>query len=511
MLSCLFGSIHPDELVVALASEYVGECEYCGGAVWEEYECDCGYDGLHHGDGFGCYEDYHCPECGRGCGEEQGILVNGEDGWCPIGGQGSHCIGCATEDDPYFICDFCGDEHCTLCFGGSWDEWGCETCYKCVNCWNHCTVCGVCNETADYCEYCEMCVDCAMDEGLHCPECGSCYSDNEACGYCENCCEEWHCPNCGDCYYDNEDAICEICGCCPNDSEYDHCEECERCFEEVDKCELCYLCVECCEAAAYDAGCDCVDYVCINDPEFTDHMKAEHAEDSSHTAKPKSSWSFDKNYHWHDCIQCSSASHITGKAAHSYNANGVCKFCGAISGSTVAVIKQPRNVHVKVSSEDDAYDKNARWSYYNNQAVFTVTARSTYSDKLTYQWEVTTSGGDSAWDASILANDQKIGAVSGLYTDTFTMYVPSDACVGNLGSIMCGVRCRISDGRSTIYTDWARMYVGHNLAFVSDGANGHHSECIGYCEYKGSTARPAANASAHHLLASFPSYYPNSP
>ena len=28
MLSCLFGSIHPDELIVALASEYVGECEY---------------------------------------------------------------------------------------------------------------------------------------------------------------------------------------------------------------------------------------------------------------------------------------------------------------------------------------------------------------------------------------------------------------------------------------------------------------------------------------------------
>jgi len=27
----------------------------------------------------------------------------------------------------------------------------------------------------------------------------------------------------------------------------------------------------------------------------------------------------------------------------------------------------------------------------------------------------------------------------------------------------------------------------------------------------GNTARPAANASAHHLLASFPSYYPNSP
>ncbi len=29
--------------------------------------------------------------------------------------------------------------------------------------------------------------------------------------------------------------------------------------------------------------------------------------------------------------------------------------------------------------------------------------------------------------------------------------------------------------------------------------------------YYGNTARPAANASAHHLLASFPSYYPNSP
>ena len=80
MLSCLFGSIHPDELIVALASEYVGECEYCGGAVWEEIVCECGFDGLHHGEGFGCFEDYHCPECGRGCGGRRRLVSHRRSG-----------------------------------------------------------------------------------------------------------------------------------------------------------------------------------------------------------------------------------------------------------------------------------------------------------------------------------------------------------------------------------------------------------------------------------------------
>ena len=121
VLTCL-----PFDLV-AEASEYLGECCYCGGAVYEGWDCKCGMEGLHHCEDWDCYMENHCMNCGYGCGDEMSNLGGVDGGWCPIGGQGSHCMYCLLEEEGFKECPTCGEEFSA--YGTSTRKYCSHACY----------------------------------------------------------------------------------------------------------------------------------------------------------------------------------------------------------------------------------------------------------------------------------------------------------------------------------------------------------------------------------------------
>ena len=365
------------------------DCEYCDHYHWAENCCDgCGFCTVDCNSD--CFAEFHCNDCGE-------CLFN-TPFWCD---QCYKCADCMEETH----CSTCGkcyigedDQLCGECYKGPCCSITiCDSCGFCDDCANddsdpmHCSLCNACFGAVDECvddddtgvihcidchTSCEQCEECLLAKEV-CEDCGlckECCMDNSDAGGCpdgETCVEsaEWEehiCPGCDGWVTDKEDEdefceTCELCkeccegnsdcseGMCAMDTDYaDHfCEDCGLCFHDSDPCEdgCDQRCKDCCLDAVRAMGCDHDDW-CFSDSDFEDHLKAEHS-GAGHTHIASSTWSADGTQHWHPCRYCDDKK--LNAANHEYDAKGVCKVCGYISGSSIVITRQPRDVKCKTS------------------------------------------------------------------------------------------------------------------------------------------------------------------
>lgn len=365
-----------------------GDCPNCDHYHWGENLCDCQFCTIDCN--YDCWVETHCNDCG--------LCLGDTPYWC------EECYKCADcmEDTHCSTCGKCyigeDDQLCGECHKGPCCSITiCDSCGFCDDCANddsdpmHCSLCNACFGSVDECvddddtgvihcidchTACEQCEECLLNQES-CEDCGLCLEccrDNSEGGGCpdgETCVEspEWDehiCQGCDGWVTDKEDEdefceTCEMCkeccegnsdcseGMCAMDTDYaDHfCEDCGLCFHDSDPCEdgCDQRCKDCCRDAVSAMGCDHDDW-CFSDSDFEDHLKTEHA-GAGHTHIASASWAADGTQHWHPCRYCDDKK--LNAANHEFDAKGVCKVCGYISGSSIVINRQPRGVKCKTS------------------------------------------------------------------------------------------------------------------------------------------------------------------
>lgn len=388
--------------------------------------------------------------------------------------------------DDGFDCPNCDHYH----FGS---EYMCDCLFCTIDCnyecWveTHCNDCGVCfGDTPYWCEECllnqESCEDCGL--------CLECCRDNSEGGGCpdgETCVEsaEWDehiCQGCDGWVTDKEDEdefceTCEMCkeccegnsdcseGMCAMDTDYaDHfCEDCGLCFHDSDPCEdgCDQRCKDCCRDAVSAMGCDHDDW-CFSDSDFEDHLKTEHS-GAGHTHIASATWEADGTQHWHPCRYCDDKK--LNAANHEFDAKGVCKVCGYISGSSIVINRQPRDVKCKTSIYDDYNEEpeNGLLFYENNPVTFSVSAKSLKGDELTYQWYRKDNENPTAAPYK-LPEDR---FYTGVTTSTLKMPVSTQACQEDY-SYFCVIG-RKGDPSDTMKTAEAKLTATHAYSHKQAG------------------------------------------
>ena len=483
------------------------DCEYCDHYHWAENCCDgCGFCTVDCNSD--CFAEFHCNDCGE-------CLFN-TPFWCDQCYkcadcmEETHCSTCAKcyigEDD-----QLCGECHKGPCCSITI----CDSCGFCDDCANddsdpmHCSLCNACFGAVDECvddddtgvihcidchTSCEQCEECLLAKEV-CEDCGlckECCMDNSDAGGCpdgETCVEsaEWEehiCPGCDGWVTDKEDEdefceTCELCkeccegnsdcseGMCAMDTDYaDHfCEDCGLCFHDSDPCEdgCDQRCKDCCLDAVKAMGCDHDDW-CFSDSDFEDHLKAEHS-GAGHTHIASSSWSADKTQHWHPCRYCDGKK--LNAANHEYDAKGVCKVCGYISGSSIVITRQPRNVKCKTSiyGSGDYKEEPENGLLYseNNWVTFSVSARSLKGDELTYQWYQKDNARPTAAPYKLPEKDYYVG----VNTPTLRLSVSAEACQDDF-SYFCVIG-RKGDPSDTMKTAEAKLTATHAFSYQQAG------------------------------------------
>ena len=433
------------------------------------------------------YDDgFDCPNCDH--------YHFGSDYMCD-------CLFC-TIDCNYecWVETHCND--CGVCFGDT--PYWCEECYKCAECMEdtHCSTCAKCYIGEDdqlcgechkgpccsitICDTCGFCDDCANDDSdpMHCSLCNACFGSvdecvddddtgvihcvdcHTSCEQCEECllakesCEE--CGLCKECCEGNSD--CSE-GMCAMDTDYaDHfCEDCGLCFHDSDPCEdgCDQRCKDCCRDAVSAMGCDHDDW-CFSDSDFEDHLKAEHF-GAGHTHIASATWEADGTRHWHPCRYCDDKK--LNAANHEFDAKGVCKVCGYISGSSIVITRQPRDVKCKTSIYDDYKEEpeNGLLYYENNPVTFSVMARSLKGDELTYQWYRKNNENPTAAPYK-LPEDR---FYTGVTTSTLKMPVSTQACQEDY-SYFCVIG-RKGDASDTLKTAEAKLTATHAYSHKQAG------------------------------------------
>ena len=483
------------------------DCEYCDHYHWAENCCDgCGFCTVDCNSD--CFAEFHCNDCGE-------CLFN-TPYWCD---QCYKCADCMEETH----CSTCGkcyigedDQLCGECYKGPCCSITiCDSCGFCDDCANddsdpmHCSLCNACFGAVDECvddddtgvihcvdchTSCEQCEECLLAKEV-CEDCGlckECCMDNSDAGGCpdgETCVEsaEWEehiCPGCDGWVTDKEDEdefcdTCELCkeccegnsdcseGMCAMDADYaDHfCEDCGLCFHDSDPCEdgCDQRCKDCCLDAVKAMGCDHDDW-CFSDSDFEDHLKAEHS-GAGHTHIAASSWSADKTQHWHPCRYCDGKK--LNAANHEYDAKGVCKVCGYISGSSIVITRQPRNVKCKTSiyGSGDYKEEPENGLLYseNNWVTFSVSARSLKGDELTYQWYQKDNARPTAAPYKLPEKDYYVG----VNTPTLRLLVSAEACQDDF-SYFCVIG-RKGDPSDTMKTAEAKLTATHAFSYQQAG------------------------------------------
>ena len=483
------------------------DCEYCDHYHWAENMCDgCGFCTIDCNSD--CFVEFHCNDCGE-------CLFNTAF-WC------DQCYKCADcmEDTHCSTCAKCyigeDDQLCGECHKGPCCSITiCDSCGFCDDCANddsdpmHCSLCNACFGAVDECvddddtgvihcidchTSCEQCEECLLAKEV-CEDCGlckECCMDNSDAGGCpdgETCVEsaEWEehiCPGCDGWVTDKEDEdefceTCELCkeccegnsdcseGMCAMDTDYaDHfCEDCGLCFHDSDPCEdgCDQRCKDCCLDAVKAMGCDHDDW-CFSDSDFEDHLKAEHS-GAGHTHIAASSWSADKTQHWHPCRYCDGKK--LNAANHEYDAKGVCKVCGYISGSSIVITRQPRNVKCKTSiyGSGDYKEEPENGLLYseNNWVTFSVSARSLKGDELTYQWYQKDNARPTAAPYKLPEKDYYVG----VNTPTLRLSVSAEACQDDF-SYFCVIG-RKGDPSDTMKTAEAKLTATHAFSYQQAG------------------------------------------
>ena len=482
------------------------DCEYCDHYHWAENCCDgCGFCTVDCNSD--CFAEFHCNDCGE-------CLFN-TPFWCD---QCYKCADCMEETH----CKTCGkcyigedDQLCGECYKGPCCSITiCDSCGFCDDCANddsdpmHCSLCNACFGAVDECvddddtgvihcidchTSCEQCEECLLAKEV-CEDCGlckECCRDNSDAGGCpdgETCVEsaEWEehiCPGCDGWVTDKEDEdefceTCELCkeccegnsdcstGMCVMDTDYaDHfCEDCGLCFCDSDPCEdgCDQRCKDCCLDAVRAMGCDHDDW-CFSDSDFEDHLKAEHS-GAGHTHIASSSWSADKTQHWHPCRYCDGKK--LNAANHEYDAKGVCKVCGYISGSSIVITRQPRDIKCKTSIYDDYNEEpeNGLLYYENHPITFSVSARSLRGDELTYQWYRKDNERPTAAPYKL---HEWPNHIEGVNTPTLRLSVSTQACQEDY-SYYCVIG-RKGDTSDTMKTAEAKLTATHAFSYNQGG------------------------------------------
>ena len=483
------------------------DCEYCDHYHWAENCCDgCGFCTVDCNSD--CFAEFHCNDCGEclfntpywcdqcykcaDCMEETHCSTCGK---CYIGEDDQLCGEChkgpccsITICDSCGFCDDCANDdsdpmHCSLCNAcfGSVDECVDDDdtgVIHCVDCHASCEQCEECLLAKEVCEDCGLCKECCMDnsDAGGCPDGETCVESAEW--------EEHICPGCDGWVTDKEDEdefceTCELCkeccegnsdcstGMCAMDTDYaDHfCEDCGLCFHDSDPCEdgCDQRCKDCCLDAVKAMGCDHDDW-CFSDSDFEDHLKAEHS-GAGHTHIASSSWSADKTQHWHPCRYCDGKK--LNAANHEYDAKGVCKVCGYISGSSIVITRQPRNVKCKTSiyGSGDYKEEPENGLLYseNNWVTFSVSARSLKGDELTYQWYQKDNARPTAAPYKLPEKDYYVG----VNTPTLKLSVSAEACQDDF-SYFCVIG-RKGDPSDTMKTAEAKLTATHAFSYQQAG------------------------------------------
>ena len=481
------------------------DCEYCDHYHWAENMCDgCGFCTIDCNSD--CFVEFHCNDCGEclfntafwcdqcykcaDCMEEKHCSTCGK---CYIGEDDQLCGEChkgpccsITICDSCGFCDDCANDdsdpmHCSLCNScfGAVDECVDDDdtgVIHCVDCHASCEQCEECLLAKESCEDCGLCLECCRDnsDAGGCPDGETCVESAEW--------EEHICPGCDGWVTDKEDEdefceTCELCkeccegnsdcseGMCAMDTDYaDHfCEDCGLCFHDSDPCEdgCDQRCKDCCLDAVKAMGCDHDDW-CFSDSDFEDHLKAEHS-GAGHTHIASSSWSADGTRHWHPCRYCDGKK--LNAANHEYDAKGVCKVCGYISGSSIVITRQPKGVKCKTSIYDDYNEepKNGLLFYENNPVTFTVSARSLKGDELTYQWYRKDNEHPTAAPYKLPEGRFYMGVT----TSTLKMSVSTQACQEDY-SYYCVIG-RKGDPSDTMKTAEAKLTATHAYSYQQAG------------------------------------------
>ena len=481
-----------------------GDCPNCDHYHWAENCCDCQFCTIDCN--YDCWVETHCNDCG--------LCLGDTPYWC------EECFKCADcmEDTHCSTCAKCyigeDDQLCGECHKGPCCSITiCDSCGFCDDCANddsdpmHCSLCNSCFGSVDECvddddtgvihcvdchASCEQCEECLLNQES-CEDCGLCLEccrDNSDAGGCpdgETCVEsaEWEehiCPGCDGWVTDKEDEdefceTCELCkeccegnsdcseGMCAMDTDYaDHfCEDCGLCFHDSDPCEdgCDQRCKDCCLDAVKAMGCDHDDW-CFSDSDFEDHLKAEHS-GAGHTHIASSSWSADKTQHWHPCRYCDGKK--LNAANHEYDAKGVCKVCGYISGSSIVITRQPKGVKCKTSIYDDYNEEpeNGLLFYENHPVTFSVSARSLKGDELTYQWYRKDNEHPTAAPYKLPEGRFYMGVT----TSTLKMSVSTQACQEDY-SYYCVIG-RKGDASDTMKTAEAKLTATHAFSYQQAG------------------------------------------
>ena len=470
-------------------SDYMCDCLFCtidcNYECWVETHCnDCG---VCFGDTpYWCEECYKCAECMEEthCSTCAKCYIGEDDQLCGECHKGPCCS--ITICDSCGFCDDCANDdsdpmHCSLCNAcfGAVDECVDDDdtgVIHCVDCHTACEQCEECLLNQESCEDCGLCLECCRDnsEGGGCPDGETCVESAEW--------EEHICPGCDGWVTDKEDEdefceTCELCkeccegnsdcseGMCAMDTDYaDHfCEDCGLCFHDSDPCEdgCDQRCKDCCLDAVRAMGCDHDDW-CFSDSDFEDHLKTEHS-GAGHTHIASSSWSADGTQHWHPCRYCDGEK--LNAANHEYDAKGVCKVCGYISGSSIVITRQPKGVKCKTSIYDDYNEEpeNGLLYYENNPVTFSVAARSLKGDELTYQWYRKDNENPTA--APYKLPEGRF--YTGVTTSTLKMPVSTQACQEDY-SYYCVIG-RKGDPSDTMKTAEAKLTATHAYSHKQAG------------------------------------------
>lgn len=481
-----------------------GYCPECDHYHWGENVCDCQFCTIDCN--YDCWVQTHCNDCG--------LCLGDTPYWC------EECFKCADcmEDTHCSTCAKCyigeDDQLCGECHKGPCCSITiCDSCGFCDDCANddsdpmHCSLCNACFGSVDECvddddtgvihcidchTACEQCEECLLNQES-CEDCGLCLEccrDNSESGGCpdgETCVEsaEWDehiCQGCDGWVTDKEDEdefceTCEMCkeccegnsdcseGMCAMDTDYaDHfCEDCGLCFHDSDPCEdgCDQRCKDCCRDAVSAMGCDHDDW-CFSDSDFEDHLKTEHA-GAGHTHIASASWAADGTQHWHPCRYCDDKK--LNAANHEFDANGVCKVCDYISGSSIVINRQPRGVKCKTSIYDDYNEEpeNGLLFYENNPLTFSVSARSLKGDELTYQWYRKNNENPTA--APYKLPEGRF--YTGVTTSTLKMSVSTQACMEDY-SYYCVIG-RKGDPSDTMKTAEAKLTATHAYSHKQAG------------------------------------------
>ena len=472
-------------------SEYMCDCLFCtidcNYECWVETHCnDCG---VCFGDTpywcetcykcADCMEETHCSTCAK-CyiGEDDQLCGECHKGPCcsiTICDSCGFCDDCANDDSDPMHCSLCNN-----CFG-SVDECVDDEdtgVIHCVDCHTACEQCEECLLAKESCEDCDLCKECCEinSEDGGCPDGQTCVESAEW--------DEHICPGCDGWVADKEDEdefceTCELCkeccegnsdcseGMCAMDTDYaDHfCEDCGLCFHDSDPCEdgCDQRCKDCCRDAVSAMGCDHDDW-CFSDSDFEDHLKAEHS-GAGHTHIASATWEADGTRHWHPCRYCNGEK--LNAANHEFDAKGVCKVCGYISGSSIVITRQPKGVKCKTSiygsGNYNEEPENGLLFSEHNWVTFSVMARSLKGDELTYQWYLKDNANPTRAPYKLPETDYYVG----VNTPTLKLSVSAEACQDDF-SYFCVIG-RKGDTSDTMKTAEAKLTATHAYSHKQAG------------------------------------------